>query len=430
MVQFGSLARNAAWNVTGNVAPLLVAALATPYLIGVLGIERFGLLSLVWALVGYFSLFDLGLGRAITQLTARHQGSTEDVSGICSSGMVMIAIIGVAGGCITAIANYMGLPGILGISKELQPEFSGALWAVAVGVPIAACTAGARGILEGFHAFRLLNLIRVPSGMLLFLIPCIVASFSPRLDHVTWLLIATRVVILAVHLLASTTFVQLAVSRVRAPWPVYLVRFGGWLTVSNVTGPILTYCDRILVSAATSAVALAYYAPPLEAVSRLLVLPLALTAALLPAMSRTVGRSAEAAQLRTQAMRLTLTGAGILVLGGVLCAEIALDAWLGPEFARQGTLPTRILLVGLFFQSIAQIPMTALYSRGRPRDIALFNLLQLPVYPPALYVATASFGLAGAAVMWSGRNLVECIVLLALEQRQRRNDKAGATAHA
>lgn len=57
------LARNVLWNLLGNGAPLLVALPAIPLLIEGLGTARFVVLTLAWMVVGYFSLFDLGLGR-------------------------------------------------------------------------------------------------------------------------------------------------------------------------------------------------------------------------------------------------------------------------------------------------------------------------------------------------------------------------------
>ena len=50
---------------------MLVALVAIPILVDGLGTARFGILTLAWMVVGYFSLFDLGLGRALTKLTAK-----------------------------------------------------------------------------------------------------------------------------------------------------------------------------------------------------------------------------------------------------------------------------------------------------------------------------------------------------------------------
>src|SRR5437660_6747976 len=72
------LARNTFWNLMGSGAPMIVAVFCIPILIRGLGKDRFGVLTLAWALIGYASLFDIGLGRALTQLVAKKLGSGED----------------------------------------------------------------------------------------------------------------------------------------------------------------------------------------------------------------------------------------------------------------------------------------------------------------------------------------------------------------
>ena len=69
------LARNVVWNLLGTVAPLLVAVPAVPRLINGMGTDRFGVLTLAWVVIGYFSLFDFGFGRALTKLVAEKLGA-------------------------------------------------------------------------------------------------------------------------------------------------------------------------------------------------------------------------------------------------------------------------------------------------------------------------------------------------------------------
>ena len=65
-----------------------------------------------------------------------------------------------------------------------------------------------------------------------------------------------------------------------------LLRFGGWLTLSNIVSPLLTYLDRFLVGGMLSAAAITYYVTPYEIAGRVLVVPAALAGVLFPAMSR------------------------------------------------------------------------------------------------------------------------------------------------
>ena len=63
------LARNALLNLIGQAVLLLVGVVCVPLVIRGLGTERFGLLSLAWVILGYFSIF--GLGRAAWSLHVR-----------------------------------------------------------------------------------------------------------------------------------------------------------------------------------------------------------------------------------------------------------------------------------------------------------------------------------------------------------------------
>src|SRR5712671_779118 len=96
------LARNAVWNLLSLVAPMLVALGAIPALIRTLGIDRFGILTLAWMLIGYCSLFDLGLGRALTKLVSE---GGEDLAGSVWTALSLMFIFGCGGALIFGAAS-------------------------------------------------------------------------------------------------------------------------------------------------------------------------------------------------------------------------------------------------------------------------------------------------------------------------------------
>src|SRR5918998_2593407 len=93
------LARNTIFNFAGQAAPLLVALVAIPLLIEGLGTDRFGVLTLAWIVIGYFSLFDLGLGRALTKLVAERLGTgrEDEVPDLVWTGLALMIALGLAG---------------------------------------------------------------------------------------------------------------------------------------------------------------------------------------------------------------------------------------------------------------------------------------------------------------------------------------------
>ena len=94
------LARNTLWNLAGQALPLLAGIVLIPYIIKGLGTDRFGLLGIIWIVFGYFSLMDLGLGRATTKFLAEWlaKGESARISEMVWSSLLLQALFGVAGG--------------------------------------------------------------------------------------------------------------------------------------------------------------------------------------------------------------------------------------------------------------------------------------------------------------------------------------------
>ena len=70
MIKNDVLNKGALYNLFGTGIPLLVGLISIPILLKSLGNQSFGLLTLIWTAIGYFGLFDFGLGRALTQQVA------------------------------------------------------------------------------------------------------------------------------------------------------------------------------------------------------------------------------------------------------------------------------------------------------------------------------------------------------------------------
>jgi len=402
---------NAGWNLAGNVLPLIAAAALLPYIIERIGIARFGLLSLAWVLIGYFSLFDLGLGRAITRMIAARSESLQstDVSSICSTGLAVLGLLGLVGAAIVGATALLPTHDLLALPTDLHRETTRSIHLIALSIPLVVATSGLRGILEGFQKFKILNSIRIPAGILLFAAPAIAATISPRLDVTILSLLLTRVAILVAHIQPCLKHVSISRRLVSRRWIKSMLIFGGWLTVSNVVGPLIVYMDRFVIGITGSVEAIAFYSAPFEVVSRLLVIPAALTAALFPAMvSLHEHSAAQAKRMRRLSTRLVALVVFPVCTAALFVAEPALSLWLGPSFAANSTLALQLLLPGFALNSLAQVAATALLSLGKARTVAVLYLAQLPIYSIVLYSLTLNYGIAGAASAWSARAALDC----------------------
>src|SRR5690606_32763903 len=106
----GRLRTNIAYNLAGQGIPLLVALVAIPFVTRGLGPERFGVLALAWTFIGYFAVFDLGLGRSLTQRLAEllGEGREDEVPGLTWTGVLSTLLLGALGAvCVMLAAEPM-----------------------------------------------------------------------------------------------------------------------------------------------------------------------------------------------------------------------------------------------------------------------------------------------------------------------------------
>src|SRR5262245_43721939 len=91
-----AILRNTGYNLAANVTPVLLAVAVLPILIPAYGPDRYGLLCLAWTAISYFSLLDIGIGRALTQLVAQRIAleSAESVGTLVLSGVFLAVIAG------------------------------------------------------------------------------------------------------------------------------------------------------------------------------------------------------------------------------------------------------------------------------------------------------------------------------------------------
>jgi O-antigen/teichoic acid export membrane protein len=413
------LAKNVLLNLAGEGAPLLVAFFAVPVLIEGLGTDRFGVLTLAWVVVGYFSLFDMGLGRAVTKFVADELAQDTDVRipGIAWTGLALMAALGALGGMALYASSTALVDHVIKVPDALRAETSGMLRVLSLGLPMVVTTAGLRGILDAHQRFDLVNAVRVPLGVLTFLGPLAVLPFWVDLRVIAVVLLLGRVLAFAGSVYfgfrvvpALGRGVSLSRAEVRP-----LLTFGGWLAVSNLVGPILLFADRFFVASMLSTAALAYYATPQEVLTKILVLPSALLSVLFPALSTALAqRSIRAVRLYTRARLLLaiilLPVVGIVVFG----AQAGLAWWVNPSFAASSYRVAQILVIGIFMNSQGLVSQAFVQAAGRPDLTAKLHLFELPLFVSYLWLLVGAFGVVGAALAWTLRVTISAVVLSVL----------------
>jgi O-antigen/teichoic acid export membrane protein len=421
-----SIKSNIAWTLASNFLPFLAGLFFFPRIVHAYGLEQFGLLTLAWGLIGYFSLFDLGLSRALTQLTsnaiAHHESQTRIAELIRTSFTVMWAL-----GLISAFTLWLLTPALINdflkIDTQIASESIEAFTLLSLAMPFVIHSAALRGVLEALHLFKEVSITRMVLGVGTFFAPFITTYLSTKLSAAIFSLVAIRFITWLLYFLSvkHSKILNVKTKHFASDWLKPLFKFGGWMSVSNVISPLMVYMDRFLLASILGAAVTAYYVAPYEVVTKLLVIPGAFASVLFPWFAKNYAiNPGQASEKLNQTMIYTL----LLLFGPTLILSFFsnywLTIWLGPEFGNQGQGTVIWLCAGVLTNGLAQILFAKVQGAGLSAWTAKLHLLEVIPYLGLLWLFMHEWGITGAAFAWFIRVFADLIGLAYFTQRINR----------
>jgi O-antigen/teichoic acid export membrane protein len=398
----------------GTILPLGISLITIPIYIDVIGESRYGVLAVAWLLLGYFGLMDLGLGRATAQRIAMlgDKNAVEKAQTFWTA-LAMNSGLGVFGALLMLPIALFFFGNHFTVEGELKHEILTAIPWLALAVPIATMSGVLTGTLQGCSRFLELNVISATSSALIQTIPLIVAvAFGPNL---TWLILSTIITrIVVILLLFQRCYLVVAKGskpKVSKDSSWRLLKFGGWVTVSSVIGPMMVILDRFVIGALLGAKYVTYYTIPFQLGERTNIISTALSSALFPRLAKT-GIGSDGSNLANKAIKSLAVIITPLILLGVFLMEWFLSVWIGSGFAKHASIVGQIILLGFWANSIARIPHALLQASGRPDIVAKIHLGEVLPYLIILYIGISFFGIVGAAIAFVIRAAADAVLLL------------------
>lgn len=424
-----SLKKNTIWSLIGSVAPMLLGLVTIPYLIKQIHIEAFGILTLVWSLIGYFSVFDFGIGRALTHQVSSNLSNKEAhlLPRLIKTGLLIMLVTGILGGLLLAIFSYELGTKWLNVSKPLEHDTINCLLIASLGIPLTTITSGLKGILEGYEDFRTTSILRIILGVSNFGLPVLTVMFiNASLEYMVLSLVFARLIITVAHLVAINFKIPLSsliYSEISTKNETkILLSFGAWMTLSNLISPLMVTADRFIISYLLGASVVAFYTVPFDFIIRLLIIPAALTGALFPRFTYLFKNNKDdVKRIYKKSFNIIFIIMLLICLTIFLGSFWGLSIWINKDFAKHSWSIASILSVGLLFNGLAQIPYAAIQAHGEINITSIIHVVEFILYVPLLYFALQYYGLNGAAVVWSLRVFSDYVILNYFAKQRIRN---------
>jgi len=321
-----------------DVVEAVVFLLVTPLLISVLGLEQYGIWSLLWAVLGVLNLLALGLGPSVVKFVAdaRGRGDVGRHGRVVATLFWMYVGVGIV---LLACAIPLGLR--LGswfdLPADLHPVVAGALIVLALRAVLILALDTFRGVLIGHGLLRVVHALWIPSHLGYLLAAFLVLPRWGDLRVVAALSLAAAVLpMLAMAARArrlpgvsvAPRFVDRGIMR-------ELGGFSACFLIVQVSLVLATRCDAFVIGGALGLEAVGLYALAMRLSEKAGQFCGHIQKALTPVAAEYhgAGRAEELQRLWLDGARFATAFATPLLVGAILLAEPLLVAWAGPSFA-------------------------------------------------------------------------------------------------
>ncbi len=406
--------KNSTFNLLGYLLPVVFAIIIIPMLLKILGVERFGILNIVWMIIGYFSLFDFGIGKGLTKVISEKIGNNnfDSIPKIFWSSIILMAGIGIVLPLLI-LPFINNIVDVLNISPGYKKESRQIFILLLFSIPFITTSVGFRGFLEANYKFKIVSYIRSLLGILSFLLPLLVLVLIDSLFYVVLLLVILRIIIWYIYFkncikinknLISITFDYQVIKPI--------LTFSVWITFANIIGPIILYSDKFFIGILISASAIAYYVTPYEVVSKILLLPTAISGVLFPVFSSNIKiNPLYTKKLMILSLKFIFILVFPIVLLLVLFSKEFLQIWLGFDFATKSYLILQCFAVGILMNCLSSIPNNFFQGIGNPKLPTLINFFELPFYLLFMWLAIKAWGINGAAFVYMIAAIFDAIIM-------------------
>ena len=399
-------------NLLSPLARIAVAFVTIPIYMHHVGDARYGVISILWVLLGYFGFLDLGLSRAATNALAKLRDAPQpDRARVLLTTFALNFGFGVVGSAFLFILGGYLLQHVISIPEALRPEVARSFPWIAAVFPMALISGVGIGALESRERFLLANMLQILGMSMTQIAPAAVAvMIGPSLTFVIPTAAAAQA--------SSVIIVLTVVYRLEGPFSLRafapkearaLLGYGGWISVSNIIGPLLTSLDQFLIGSVMGVAAVAHYVVPMTLAVRSQIFPAAMARTFFPRMSNLSGDDARA--LGARALSALGYGYAAVCAPGIILSPVFFHYWIGAEFALVAAPVAQIIFLGVWINGLAFIALTVLQSQGRPDITGKLHMIEILPFLAILWVLTMTLGIKGAAIAWSLRSAVDALAL-------------------
>jgi O-antigen/teichoic acid export membrane protein len=395
------LRTNAIYNVLGWLLPTLVFVVLTPIMVRSLGVEGFGIISLVQIITGYMNVLNFGFSEAITKQVAesyeRDRGRAVQVAWVgfwLFFGFGLLGAIGLFFG-----AHWLAYD-LLKVSEPLRADTAEAIRIGAAVFLLQMVAEFYRGTAIGCQRFDIPNLTRILRITLSGVFIVVALHMGLGLAGTMWGTLGGLVIGLVVNIVWMQGVLPLRHAGGDLK-PIYqeVFRYSKHIFTVRIAGLVASRLGQFYLGTLSSAASVALYEVPVRVAETGSVFLNRILQVLFPGFAA-MDRVTEIERIRRvflEATSLQLLVITPFFVGMVLEGYTLLALWIDPKFAQGAAGILLFVSVNYWLSSLTNLPTFLALSFNMPDIISKYSIIRMVIAIAAGYPLITHFGLAGAA---------------------------------
>ncbi len=412
------LLRNSLWNLSGVALPSIVALATVPVLIAGLGLEGFGIVTLISSVIGYFGMLDVNLSAGAIKYLSQYHAQKDDrrFAQTFWFGAAFYGALGLIGAVTIWFSADLLLDRVFSVSDAARTQTRLALQVASLGFLVGQVQSYLLVVPQALQRYDRTAQGEIMFGIVGNLAAAAVAASGGGIVGV----IGVRVSISLLNVIWLLYLLQALRAPLRFSLPSRevmrsMTHFSAYAYLSRLATLFHQHGDKLIIGTLAGPVALTFYTVPTQLAGRVLGLSFRLSSVLFPRVSALAARG-EQAQLRAiylDATRLltylNLSVLGMIVLGG----DEFLRRWVGAEFVDTGYPVLLLITIALMVDSLTNIPSLIADGLGQPRVTGRFALARGLIGLGLVLAGTHYAGIEGAALAHLASSLLMSSLFLA-----------------
>lgn len=389
--------------MAGAGLPLMLSVVILPLTIRLMGLERFALLSLLWAALKTTSIPGAGYAGAMIRHISHELGGqarAHMLSAVIKTSFLMQLTLSCLVGCLLwAEAGYLA-NSVFKFSEPLRGEAVFAFRAAATILPVYAAGNLFSAVLTAHQRFRALNAVKLVFESLFLCLPPAVFAFGGGIREIVWAIMVGQLLSACAYFLLMKKKGMLREILFSQPeLPGQLSTYAWWITLARACMAGAEESARFLAGALCGIPGLALYNIPHEIYTALSAIPSSFLSALFPAFSTACAKEAPDllnACFYEYASKLFLLTA-LAFFGLILFAPEILLILTGTEQPAASVFTLQLLSLAEMAAGINYVGTGWFNGLNRPAVPARIYLVSFTFFLPACWIMVKHLGVVGAA---------------------------------